>query len=123
MFKEKLKEIMELRGMSPYDIESKSNISSSTIYALLNEENPNPKLATIEELARVLGISPNYFFEEHTMGPAALLEKLSPEERELVLSEEFLPFITLGREAIKNGVPAEQLKLVLKAILYNAKNK
>jgi transcriptional regulator with XRE-family HTH domain len=123
MFREKLKEIMDLRGLSVYDLARISNVSVSGIYDLLNGKNTDPRATTIENLSKALGISPNYFFEEHTMGPAALLERLSPEEQALVLSKEFLPFITLGREAIESGVPAEQLKLALKAILYNASNK
>lgn len=53
----KLKELRELRGLSIYELEDISDVSSSYINNLENGYKKNPSLKTMKKLAKALNVS------------------------------------------------------------------
>lgn len=121
MFNEKLKEIMEIRDMTAADIARATGLSETTLSAWLKGRSGDPKLSTIEKLAKALRISPDYFFESNTLGPKELLSHMTPEQRKLVMDEKNLPWIVITQTAVESGVPDDVVKQVVDIIIASRK--
>lgn len=119
MFAKKLKEIMEIRDMTAADLSRASGLSEASISAILKGRSADPKLSTLEKIAKALRISMDYFREEDTLGPSDLLAHLEPDERKLVLDDQFLPWVKLTKEAIDEGIPPDVVEQIIRIIKYN----
>lgn len=120
MVAKKLKELMEIRNMTAADISRASGLSEASISAILKGKSTDPKLSTIEKLAKALRISPEYFFETDTLGPADLLSHMTPEERKIVLDDKYLPWVKLTKEAMDEGIPPEAIRQIIHIIKHGA---
>lgn len=120
MVAKKLKELMEIRMMTAADISRASGLSEASISAILKGKSTDPKLSTIEKLAKALRISPEYFFETNTFGPADLLSHMTPEERKIVLDDKYLPWVKLTKEAMDKGIPPETIRQLIHIIKHGA---
>jgi len=107
---EKVKELLELRQMSQEELSKITGISVSTISKIVNDKKQDLKMSTIEKLAKALRINPDYFFVELTFGPKDLFEHLTQEERQFLLDEKNLPWLTLSIEAKEQGLTPKDVE-------------
>lgn len=56
-FADNLKNLMNLKGMSAYELSNNCDISMSYIYKLLKNTRNNPSIRVVEELADGLGVN------------------------------------------------------------------
>lgn len=59
MLSENLKKLREEKGFSKFELERRSGVSHRTIEYLEHGQITNPRLSTIEKLAKTLGVSVN----------------------------------------------------------------
>jgi len=120
MLRDKIIELMEIRDMKSAELARITNVSPGLLSEVMSGKREKVSDATIEKLAKGLGINKLYFLETDTIGPAEILKHLTEEERDFVLDPVAAPFIKLTREAAKNGITPKQLEYLIKAILENS---
>ena len=121
MIKDRLKEMLELRGISPAELSRKAKLSPGLISEIINGRNKKPSLTSLEKISEALGIGINFFLEEDVIGPTQILSHLTKDEIKFVMNENHTPFIELTKKAVENGVTEEQFKYLLKALVINSK--
>lgn len=111
MFSYKLKELMELKDVSPADLSKATGISETTFSAWIKGRSGDPKLSTIDKLAKALEVSPEYFFDANF---SDILSHLSKEEKKLVLSKEFSPWMKGIKQAMDNNISPDIFDAIIK---------
>jgi transcriptional regulator with XRE-family HTH domain len=66
MVKERLRQLMELRGMKVQQLAYHAGVSDASIYNILNDA--DPRLSTIARIARALGVELCELIDESQLG-------------------------------------------------------
>ncbi|MGY3959504.1 helix-turn-helix domain-containing protein [Aeromonas popoffii] len=61
-FNERLKQLMEEKGLKPADLARKTGLSKPTLSAILNGATTDPRISSVLGIARVLGCDPIWLF-------------------------------------------------------------
>lgn len=85
----------------------------------------NPRPGTVKKLANALGVEPKYFYLEETALTPDILPHITEELKLFLMNEKNLPYIVLSKEAEAHGIPPENLKAMLDALIKikGSKNK
>lgn len=118
---EKLKKLRGLRRLTASDLARLSGVHQTTISAIENRRHSSPGIETVEKLAKVLKVSPLYFFEERSRTPFDLIDQLPPDISNFLLHEESLPYLLLSKEAYSKGISSKTIEQLLKIIQENQK--
>ena len=118
---EKLKEQLEIRGISQRELERLSGVPNSLINMLIQEKRTEVMTDTIKKLAKALGIHPAYFLDDDSkskkLGPEYMLPHMTDEQKDFVKQTNNLPWISLSKEAAEKGLSPESVKRVISTIL------
>lgn len=113
MFPDKLKKLMKQRDISAAELSRTSELTEAALSCMLSSKTTDPRLSTVEKIAKALQVSPEYFFDIEYKDD---LSHYSKEERTLILSEEYLPWIKVTKEAIDRQVPPEVFSMIIDLI-------
>lgn len=94
----KIRELCERRSISIRELASRINRNESTVQALIR--NGSTSVATLEDIAKVLGVSPAYFFEGYTgLGADELRRELEYKNALLQEKERLIAVLLAEKEA------------------------
>ena len=110
---DKIKELLEVRDITPAELSRRSHISTGLLADYINNRRTGMTVATLQRLAKALGIHPAYFIEDDTLGPADIMPHLTDEERSFVLSKDNLPWLKLSKEAFEKGLTPEKIRQII----------
>jgi len=115
--KDKLQELMSIRGLKQNVLAKKAGISQSLVSEILNGKRTNVSLETLQKISAALNIHVMYFIEQDTIGPGEILTHLTEEEKKFVMDRHSAPWIKMSSDAAKEGITAEQLSNIVKTIV------
>lgn len=114
---DKIKELLEIRGMTQSELSKQSGISSGLISEYVSNKRTEMTVNTLRRIAETLRIHPAYFLEDDTIGPADMLPHLTEEEREFVLNRQKLPWVKIAHAADKKGLAPAKIRQIIDIIL------
>lgn len=116
---EKLRTMRNNRGYSIEKLAELSGVSANAISLI--ERGVSEKIfnTTIESLAKVLRVSPLYFFKDSArtfFDVKEINESLTEELRKMLLDKESLPWMLLAKRAYEEKIPPEVVEELLNVI-------
>ncbi len=113
---EKIKSLRKYHDISREDLANRMGITYSYLAKLENGDKDNPSDEVIEKLGKELKINPEFFRIKENVIPQDFFKDLPKDILELLLSKEFLPYLTFTKQAISQGVTVEQYEAALEII-------
>ncbi len=107
---DKIKELLEIRGMNQADLAKRCEMSSGLISEYINNKRTGMNVVTLQKISKALGIHASYFLEDEVIGPADILPHLTEEERDFVLNKKSLPWLKVTQEAERKGLTPEKIR-------------
>lgn len=59
-FGERLRQVIESKGITPYELSTKTNVSQATLSRILSNSTSKPSIRTVESIADYLHVSPEW---------------------------------------------------------------
>lgn len=113
-FGEKIRHLLNLRGLTQTELAEKSGISLGTVKALVNNRAKNTTVETLEKIAQVLGIELEYFFDSKRVTIFELLGDEVPEDiKEFILNQENIGFLELAKDLAETDLDPEVIRTII----------
>lgn len=109
----KLKELLELKGITQERAQALTGVDQTTISNIILEKN-NPQPDTVNKLCEGLKIHYSYFYTEDDVPIETL--NLPPHLRQFVLESDSLDYIRLGEKAKRSNLPQEVIEKVIEVL-------
>lgn len=111
----KIKHMLSIRGMTQQELSLKSGVSQSLIAALANDKRETTTDVTLEKLAKALGVSIKYFFDDKIVTPLEILEDKLPEDiREFIAKQNSIDYVRLARDISDTDFSPEFVREIIK---------
>lgn len=110
MIAEKIRKMLEIRGMSQLDLVRITGLSKSTVNGLTTGYVKNTSIDTIKMIAKALHVNPAYFIDEDLATPFDVLAEIPEEVRNFMLELDNMPYMKLSRTAKEKGITPEMLE-------------
>ncbi len=104
-FGDKIRYIRETRGLSTTEVATLSGLSQSFISDIENKRRQSPTIKTVQKLAKALGTSVSYLVDEDIVTPFEVFGDLPADLRELMLSDEVLPYMKIIKTLKDERIP------------------
>lgn len=117
MIAEKIRKMLEIRGMSQMDLARVANLSKSTVNGLATGSLKNTSVETLKLIAKVLNVNPAYFLDDDVVTPFDILADVPEDVREFMLTLENVPYLKLSQKAKDHGITPDMIDGLLDTLV------
>jgi len=117
---DRLRMVMELRGMGVSELASKADLSQPYISFIVHNKR-QPTIKTLEKIAEVLRVPVSIFFDRVTEPTLDIYNHFPQEIQEFLAKERSIDYIAVAKEASDNGISPEDIRTIISVLQKNRK--
>lgn len=110
---DKLRHIMDIRGISQLDLSEKAGVSLTVIKGLLSGRQKTTTIDTAQKLAATLKIPPSYFVDDKIVTPFEVLDHIPQHIQSFILNQENMDYLELAVDLKGKKLPPHVAKKVI----------